>query len=384
MTLWQKKELLQKHTPEDLYFAEPETLRSLPELSDSLLSALLNRDLTDARDILARCKEKKIQVLPWGDSKYPDRLRNIEDPPVVLYYRGRIPDWNARPFLGVVGTRKATLYGLQMSERLGEEISCCGGMVVSGGAGGIDTRAMEGALTAGFPVVGVLGCGPDIIYPRNNRKLFSQVIEEGCLLSEYAPGVPPLGWHFLKRNRILSGICHGVIVAEAPERSGALDTAKHALEQGRDVYAVPANVGNTSCAGSNRLLQDGAGIVLRGWDAVRPYAGLFPDTVKEPKQTPAQQKPLCKVAQKPVIPEESEKLGIDNRGHSSYSVINDGGHALSCDEQAVLSQLSRHPIHPDQVAAECGLPASKVQTLLTMLTLKGLAEHHPGGLVSLK
>lgn len=376
LTPWQKIALLKENTdPEELYFKEEKT-GDIP----------LNKDLGQAEDILVECKRKNVDILPFDSDRYPARLREIEDPPVLLYYRGILPDWDAQPVIGVVGTRKATGYGLQQAFRMGKQIAQCGGMVVSGGAYGIDTKAMEGALEAGKPVVGVLGCGADVIYPRTNRRLFARVMEDGCLLSEYPPGTAPLGWHFPRRNRILSGISHGILVVEAPEKSGALSTADHAYKQGRDVYVLPANVGVSAYAGNAFLLQQGCTPVICGWDAVKSYGLLFPDLEENHREpvAPVHTVTPLKVAEEPVIPEKSQKISIDNSGKSSYSVLNGGEPALTDEEQGVLALISRHPVHSDQVAEKSDLSPSKVQSILTKLTIKGLVQHHPGGLVSLK
>ena len=148
---------------------------------------------------------------------------------------------------------------------------------MSGGAAGVDTEAMKGALDAGFPTVGVLGCGVDITYPISNRRFFADVMKNGCLLSEYAPGTGVEKWHFPARNRIISGLSNGVLVVEAPEKSGALNTARHAFTQGRDLFVVPGNLGVDTCAGSNALLRECATAVFSGWAVMKAYADLYPE-----------------------------------------------------------------------------------------------------------
>lgn len=387
ISLWQKRNLLQHFSDaEEIYYTDRREISAIDTVTEEILVALENRDLHEAEEILSLCKAKDIRILPYGSWAYPQRLKNISDPPVVLYYKGILPDWDSQPFIGVVGTRKATAYGLQAAYQMGNQISASGGMVISGGAYGVDTKAMHGALEAERAVVCVLGCGADVIYPRTNRRLFSQVVQTGCLISEYPPGEPPLAWHFPRRNRIISGISHGIVVVEAPEKSGALNTAHHALEQGRDVYAVPANIGVAAGSGSNALLQQGAVAIVTGWDAVKNYAHLFPDRVHEPERISGLRReiPQTKVAQKPVIPENVQKKAIDNWEKCPYSVINDSKPDLTDEEQAVLALLSRNPEHSDAVAARSNLPEAKVQSILTKLTLKGLAAHHPGGRISIK
>lgn len=378
-----KLELLQQYgDPETLFYGG-----NLPDtLGQELKSAIERKDLSAAEAILHTCRQKNIRVLTYESAAYPDRLRQIDEPPFVLYYKGNLPDWEERPFIGVVGTRKASAYGLQIAQQMGRQISQCGAALVSGGAYGIDSKAMCGALETKMPVVCVLGCGADVIYPRSNRKLFAAVEENGCLITEYPPGEQPLAWHFPRRNRILSALSHGVLVVEAPEKSGALITARYALSQGKDLYAVPGNVGLATCAGSNRLLQEGAMAVLRGWDAVKAYAGRFPGSVHLADRNPPLQSEgfQAKVAQKPEIPEKLPQEAIDNSEYSSYSVLESAKPVLLPEEQAVLALLTHHPQHTDAVCAQSELPPAKVQSILTKLTLKGLVCHHPGSRVSLK
>jgi len=388
LSLWQKQQLLELfHDPEELYHADS---RTLPE---EVRDALDNKDLQEARQILYRCNQRGIGILTYRDANYPARLRNIEDPPVLLYFRGELPAWQAQPVIGVVGTRKASAYGLQTAHLLASQIAACGGLVVSGMATGIDGLSMEGALDAGKTCVGVLGGGVDVIYPASNRQLYRRTQENGCLLSEYPPGSRPYPHNFLQRNRIISGISDGVLVVEAPERSGALNTARHAFSQGRDMFAAPGNLGVDSCLGSNALLQEGAYPALSGWDVVRHYETLYPDAVQKRGVTlyKQQEKPLPKVAQERTIPqtdrEEKEapaKNPIDNGEKSTYSVLNKRQTDLSAEEQAVLNLLSSAPQYPDAVIDRSDLPASAVQSILTRLGIKGLVQYGPDGRISIK
>ena len=309
--------------PEDIYFADDGAFDAIG-LSEDAKTALREKNLTSAEEILEACDREKLHILTCQDAAYRARLKNIADPPVVLYYKGRLPDFDGSPVIGVVGTRKASAYGLTTAKRMGYQIARCGGIVVSGMAYGIDGMAMSGALTAGAPAVGVLGCGADIVYPISNRALFRDTEEYGCILSEFAPGTPPAKWTFPKRNRIISGLSCGVLVVEAPEKSGALITARLAAEQGRDVFAVPGNIDQPSFVGSNRLLRDGAIMVSSGWDVLSEYEALFPDKIRK-EDAPAHQtaypdevrkaaeaeKPLLKVAQKLRLPRKNENLKKD-------------------------------------------------------------------------
>ena len=380
VSLMQKHRLLEQ-------FGDPETLYHTAKLSQE------QKDLSDARKILQKCTDKGIGILPVTDHSYSRRLANTPDAPVVLYYKGMLPDWDSVPTIGIVGTRKASAYGLQVARQMGSQIAACGGYVVSGAASGADAAAMQGALDAGCPVMGVLGCGVDVVYPKSNRRLFAAVLERGCLISEYPPGAEPLAWHFPERNRIISGVSNGVLVVEAPERSGALITARCALEQGRDVFVVPGNINTVSCQGSNLLLQDGAIPVFSGWDVVSPYEFLYPGKIKkyQPKTLYAGEAPAAKVAQTVATPADSlkkaenpRKKSIDNQTNSTYSVLENAYPALSAEEQAVLSCLTNQPQEPAELIAKLTMPAGKVLSALTMLTVKGLVCKHPGGRVSLK
>lgn len=369
--------------PEEIYKADPCAFSAVDGLSAKELQSLENRDLHSARKILSDCTEKNISILTFGDAAYPARLKNIAHPPLVLYYKGCLPDWESVPVIGVVGTRKASPYGLQTARQLGCQIAACGALVASGGADGIDTQALEGALQAHKRVIVVLGFGADVVYPAKNKALFEQAQKQGCLLTEYAPGTPPNSWNFPQRNRIISGLSCGTVVVEAPERSGALNTARHTLEQGRDVFVVPGNVDSTSSAGSNQLLREGAIPVFTGWDVVSQYEYLYPGFVRRVDVT-AGETVLKQQSVFPGAETRTDNKSIDNPGKSRYSVEDNRALNLTEEEKAVLSHLTHQPVHVDKVIDAAGLPAGKVLSVLTMLAMKGAVKNHPGKCVSLK
>lgn len=377
----QKRALLDYfHDPEELYRAKESTYRTVVQLPEEGYIALSNKDLTRARALAAECSQKRVGIVTIGDSGYPARLKQIPDAPLVLYYRGRLPNWEGYPAIGVVGTRKASGYGLQIAEKMGAEIAACGGLLVSGIATGIDSAAMKQALLQGGPVVGVLGFGADVVYPASNRKFFAQMEEKGCLLTEYPPGTPGYKWHFPRRNRLISGISHGVLVVEAPEVSGALITARHAMEQGREVFVVPGNIGSETSVGSNNLLREGATAVFEGYDILREYESRFPGQIRKaaPKQIP--QIPE-KVEAKPTKP---AKIPIDKEVFTQYSVLNSGAFNLTEEEKALLSHITPKIEGVDEVIARSGMETAKAMSVLTKLSLKGLVKHHPGKCISLK
>lgn len=369
--------------PERLFFAEKQEIldAEIEGLTGEHLDVLLRHDLSAAEETLSDCAKAGLQVLTYDSPLYPRRLKAIYDPPIVLYYRGTLPDFDKLPTIGVVGTRHPSVYGRQAAKRLGGEIAAAGGLVVSGLAEGIDGAAMEAALSAGFPAVGVLGCGADVVYPRKHKALFQETERLGCILSEYAPGSPPLGWHFPRRNRIISGLSCGVVVVEAPERSGSLLTAKHALEQGRDVFVVPGNVDMESFRGSNRLLRSGAIAVSSGRDVMEEYDLLYPEKLL-PKKGLGKPKKAEKQEPKPEAPEILKKKTIDNGNPPPYSGQNDILQGLSADEQTVMTAIGTGIESVDDVIAKTGLPSGKVLGILTMLEIRKKIVRHPGKRVS--
>lgn len=385
LSISQKHALLEYFKdPEEIYRAKESAYRAVPSLTEENYSALANKDMKRARSLAEECSQKRIGIVAYGDSGYPARLRQIPDAPLVLYYRGRLPNWELSPAIGVVGTRKASTYGLQIAEKMGAQIAACGGMVVSGGATGIDGVAMEHALLQEGFVVGVLGFGVDMVYPASNRALFAKVEEKGCLLSEYPPGTPGHKWHFPRRNRIISGISHGVLVVEAPEVSGALITARHAMEQGREVFVVPGNINSVSAVGSNNLLREGATAVFEGYDILREYESRFPDKIRRAEpQTILRQVPQIPEKETPA-PTKPRKIPVDNGGDTQYSVLNSGGPSLTEEEKVLLSCLTEKVEAVDEVIARSGLEAAKAMSILTKLSLKGVVKHHPGKCISLK
>lgn len=385
--------------PEDIYYAD--TFANIEGLTEAQAGSLADKSLSDAEEVLRACDRKKIHILTFRDAQYPARLKNIADPPLVLYYKGTLPDLDGAPAIGVVGTRHASAYGMTSAKRMGYQITKCGGIVVSGVAYGIDGLAMRGALSAGGSVVGVLGCGADVVYPTSNRALFADLEQHGCLLSEFVPGTLPYKWNFPKRNRIISGLCDGVLVVEAPERSGSLITARQAADQGRDVFVVPGNIGVATCVGSNALLRDGAIAVTCGYDVVSEYAAIYPDKVKKdtadshltvyPDELAMAAAQPAKVAQKPILPKNdqkntkrNDKKTIDKEELPPYSDGNDKKPALTENEQALVALLGDGERLVDDVIAASPLSSGLVLATLTMLEVKGVVTGLPGRRVALK
>lgn len=381
-------------TPEAVFSADREELLQVEGIRPEALLGWEEQDLTRAEEILEDCQLKNISILTFADDDYPERLKNIYDPPIVLYYKGEFPEFDKLPTIGVVGTRKASVYGMTVARRLGYEISMCGGLVVSGLAAGNDGAAMGGALAAGKPTVGVLGCGVDVIFPKSNRFLFADTERYGCILSEYAPGVPPEKWNFPKRNRIISGLSSGVVVVEGPVRSGALITARDAVEQGRDVFVVPGNVDMPTFAGSNQLLNEGAKAVACGWDIMQEYVHHFPELIhRDSTDVPEQSLPEAEalVAQKPQSPRKKKaserpapEKSIDKEPSPNYIDLSELLQGKSQDEQLIINAIGLKERLVDEVIAETGLSAARMMCLLTMLEIRKVIVRLPGKRIALR
>lgn len=403
---YERAQLLQHFSDaEDIYFADEAMLAAVDGIREESVKSLCGKELAQAREILDDCTDKDIRILTFRDAAYPSRLKNISDPPVVLYYKGKLPDFENVPWIGVVGTRDATAYGLTIAKRMGYQLAKGGAIVVSGMAFGIDGMAMRGALTAGASVVGILGCGADVIYPLSNRALFADTEVYGCLISEFPPGTPPAKWNFPRRNRIISGLCCGVLVVEAPKRSGALITARQAADQGRDVFVVPGNIDVASCEGSNALLRDGAIAVSSGNDILAEYEAMFPGKIHPvtaestqiayPDEVLAVQehakKSAAKVAQKAGMPRNNPdkiqpeiKKPIDNGDQPTYIDHDKPLPRLTPNEEIIVSQLQSGEQLADEIIAATELSTGAVLAALTMLEVKGVIARLPGKRVKLK
>ncbi len=265
-------------TPFDLFNADPAQVEAL-SISSTVKQELLARSLHQSDIIQTYCRKNGIGILSWFDEAYPVSLRSLRDPPSLLYYRGHLPDFNHRLCIGVVGTRKMSEYGKHIAYKIGYELACAGAVVVSGMALGNDSVATAAAIAGGGSTVGVLGCGVDVIYPPEHTELYKRIMEGGVVMSEYPPGTPPVANQFPVRNRIISGLCAGTIVVEAGARSGALITAKKAIAQGRDIYAVPGNIGEENATGTNQLISAGATMILSARDVLENYTFLYRDVI---------------------------------------------------------------------------------------------------------
>jgi DNA processing protein len=309
---------------------------------EPLAASLLSGKPRDAAgQTWSRCQQDGIQIVPFRDSRYPGLLKEIYDPPVVLYIKGEIATLQ-RPVIALVGSRHPTPYGLNAAERLARDLAGRGLVIASGMARGIDSASHRGALSARGTTVAVLGSGLDLIYPRENQKLARQIEQSGCLISEFPPGTPPVPQNFPVRNRIISGISLGTCVVEAAEFSGSLITARLALEQGREVFAVPGNITSKNSFGPNLWIKQGAKLVQDWKDIVEE----LPRPVKEG---------ICQ--------QELEAAG--QRQGNLF------GDAFTTLEKRVLELLTNdEALHVDQLLESSGLSSSELLATLSELEMK--------------
>ena len=367
--------------PERIYFGEEGEYLLVEGMTRAIAGALKQKSLDTANRVLGDCDKLGLRIITIQDLDYPDRLRNIYDPPILLYVQGRMPQFDGEVAVAMVGTRRCSPYAMEMGERLAYQLAGHGAVVVSGLAAGSDSAAHRGALRAGGFTAAVIGGGHDIIYPRENRNLYEDIAARGVILSEYPPGTEHRGGHFPVRNRIISGLSLGVVVLEAPEQSGTLITAGRALDQGRDVFAVPGQVGDRRCAGSNQLLRDGAGVVTDAWDVLGHYAGRFPHKIRslrmeEPRRFGGgapEEKPEKKKEKKPEAPAQPEKPVLDLSGD----------HGLTDDQLRIVRALNGRTVQVDDLVEETQIPTRRVLSALTVLELDRIVTQESGKRLSL-
>ena len=360
----------------ETYFAPSDRLNEVENLQPAEKELLCNKDLDQTEKILGVCQEKNIRILTIQDAAYPERLRQIADPPLVLYVRGSLPPLDDLPTIAVVGTRKASAYGVLVARRLGQEITSYGGCVVTGMAIGIDGEAARGALLASGACVGVLVTAIDVNYPPANALLIDDVAATGAIISEFPPFYPTRRENFPRRNRIISGLSCGVCVVEAPERSGALITANQALEQGRDTFAVPGNIDSPNSAGTNALLRDSAKLVTCAKDILDEYEGLFPRQIHYDTELFVPSQPKKKK-------QDSAKTEIDKPETIPYSDLESRLTEYTEDHRALLRCIANGDSHVDDMAAATGFSAAKVLACMTVLTIRGAVKPLPGKRYSL-
>lgn len=345
---------------EALYFAGEYEWRISGIFTRGQINKLKSTGLDNAERIIAECEKYKIKIVTPDDRDYPSMLFKLPNLPLVLYVRGNLDCLKNKISIAIVGAREASDIGLRIARALSASLSRSGALIVSGAARGIDSAAHTGALNVGAKTVAVLGCGFGANYLPENEPLRREIAGHGALITEYPPHTPALGRNFPFRNRIISGLSYGTVVIEANERSGSLRTVNHAIEQGRDIFAVPGDITSSMNMGTNRLLRDGAKPVFNAMDVLEEYAERFPDLldidrIETTLKTEAQRsKSVPKKAQtfeKPIV---SQKISDKAR--------------LVCDA------FNKEIMQADELILSTGLSAVEFMSAMTELELLGVIE----------
>lgn len=347
-------------SPEAVFSASVAALCSVCDVNKTIAGSVVSFQDWDSimRQIEAMDKSG-IKIITFQDELYPANLLNIFDRPVFLYVKGTLSREDIP--LAVVGSRRASTYGKYTTERMSRELALQGVTIVSGMARGIDTCAHRGALSVSGRTIAVLGCGLDVIYPPENKILYSAIPQNGAVISEFPPGTEPLPFNFPARNRIISGMSYGVLVVEAGEKSGSLITARLAMEQGRDVFAIPGAIDSASSRGANSLIKQGAKLV-------ETIDDILEDIIPQVENYQARQS----------IP------GRDTQAAKTPVQVVKNTVALSGVEKSIAGILLSGEMHADDIIAAIKLAPSVVMSTLIAMELKGFIEQHPGKLFSLK
>jgi DNA processing protein len=327
-------------SPDAVFTADDAQLANIGILSERVKEKLRLPVPAAIEKDLQLIEKINLNLLPITSENYPAPLKEIFDPPILLYVRGELLEKD-KLAIGIVGSRKASPYGRAIAERLAKDLSSRGLAIISGGARGIDTCAHRGALAGGGRTVAVLGCGVDVNYPSENQQLFDTITGSGAVISEFPLGSQPEPWRFPPRNRLISGLSIGVLVCQSPESSGALITAGYAAEQGRDVYAVPGNVDDERNRGCHKLIKDGAKLVENADDILAELGISSNDT--------------------------------DNSSQPSLPLP-----ILTDQESKIVSLLSLDPVAVDDIIDKTGLPAHVISGALTLLEMRGVIKRLPG------
>ncbi len=326
-------------TPEQIFRSGLSDLFTVPGMTKARAENIRSFSLWDDVEKQVRVMEQRgISALCYGDVSYPEVLKEIPDAPVVIYIKGEYQTTD-RFGIAVVGSRKYTSYGETVTQKISGELAALGFTIISGMARGIDTFAHRSSIASGGRTIAVLGSGLDVYYPAENKSLMTKIASSGCVLSEFPPGTQPNRENFPRRNRLISGLSLGVLVVEAEEGSGSLITASCALEQNREVFAVPGNITSRNSAGTNNLIREGARMVLKAGDIVEELAPVLKGFIRS-----------------------ETKLAVE----------------LSAEEQGLCACLSREPVHIDHISRESRLPVQKILNLLLSLELKGVVRQSDG------
>ena len=372
-----KAALLDRFGDAEAAFHAPEgSFLDLPGLNQSEAALLERRDLRLAEEIREECERQSIWMLSLQDAAYPARLKHIFSPPVVLYGKGSLPAQEGDVPIAVIGTRRGSPYGQRMAAQLSGEIARCGGTVISLLTSEIEQEAARAALRAGGRVIGVLG----VPHERETRRLAAEVARQGTLLSEYPPFTQPSSHFFRERNRIASGLSLGVLVVEAPEKSGTQLFVAEAAEQGKEIFAVPGNADAQGSAGTLRMIQDGAKLVTSGWEVLCEFQPLYPAAlhrVPAPAEKPEAGTPEG-------APESADSgKSVDKPPEKAYIDLKKQLEGLGEDQLRIITAIEHDARHIDDIIEATGLPTAVVLAQLTRLQVRGFVRREPGQRFSL-
>lgn len=364
-------------SPESIYFADQGEYELLDGLTTEAVRSLMDKSLQRADMILGDCDRLGIRILTRQDAAYPERLSAIHQPPMVLYMKGRPVAFDEEAAIAIVGTRGATPYGIQTAADLSMKLTRCGALVVTGIAQGIDAAAIRGALSAGGSVVSVLAGGIDVVYPREHRFLYQDVAAAGTLVSEHPPGTEHRGSYFPVRNRIISGLSAGVIAVESGRTGGTLHTVSHALDQNREVFAVPGPIGAPMSEGTNRLIQEGAAkLVMDAEDVICELIDRFPNRLCRRTVMPAEaleQRRNTAASAPPKEPVQAEKV-VDIQPEAEYI----SKEKLTEDQRVILLALEGRQLRADDLVECTQIEARRVLSALTILQVQGYVTEERG------
>lgn len=373
----------------EIFEATKEELEELFGKGSKTAESLSDKDREPALAVMKNCKRKNIGILTYEDELYPSRLRAINDPPALLYYKGELPEIDNEVCIAAIGTRNPTDYGRRCAYEICWDLTICGALVISGMAAGIDGVCHTAALDAGGKTIAVLGCGVDVVYPAENREIYDRILKNGAVMSEYAPGKRATRYSFPRRNRIVSGMSLGSFVIEAQLKSGAMITADITKKQNRDLFALPGKVGEYNSLGPNALIQEGAKAVTTALDIIKEYEFLYPGKLDPQKcyvgqrygifgDVPVKKRskndPPFEVVKNPETVLFSDKYDEDD--YDTSPVYLEG---LSDENAAICACLSKdRPTSSEEIAAKTGIPLSDLMSLLTILEVQGIIKAAPG------
>ena len=374
-----KAEILRRYgDAEQAFFAPTGELAALENVRREDAAVLERRDLERAERVMDECQRQKLGIITYDDRDYPARLKNIFAPPVVLYVRGALPRVDDNAVIAIVGTRRATDYGVRMARAIAGEIVRCGGIVASGLTAGIDAAGAVGALGAGGTCIGVLGTAHEL----SEGRLAGEVAEYGALVSEYAPGSEQRRSFFRDRNRVTAGLSVGAVAVEAPERSGTRLFIEEAAEQGKEIFSVPPNSDAAMSAGTLGYLKDGAKLVTRGWDVMSEFEWRFPGRVHRPEIC-AERPEIAALAgggraQKRAARRNKTKKVIDKENNRRYIDLKDQLGQLSEPQLKIVNAIAPGGSHIDDIIETTGLTTAAVLAQLTVLEIKGFVRREAG------